>query len=204
MILLELEKINLLFNDTRIIRDLYFKINEEEIMGLIGPTQAGKTTFFDLISGIYKPTSGKVIFEGQDITNLSIEKTNSIGISRTFQNGNIFNDLTVGDNVRVGFYNSLDYKLKDVIFRSQKFFDQEQDLTNRVEELLDIFDLGDYKDSVKLKEECSDLRLKVMKSDRKNLDRLKLVGYLFAGIGIIAIAFIICAVIGNIVSNGGN
>ena len=148
MILLELEKINLLFKDTRIIRDLYFKINEEEIMGLIGPTQAGKTTFFDLISGIYKPTSGKIIFEGQDITKLSIEKTSSIGIARTFQNGNIFSDLTVGDNIRVGFYNSLDYKFKDVIFRSQKFLSQEQNLTERVDELLDIFDLGDYENKI--------------------------------------------------------
>ena len=148
MILLELDKINLLFGDKRIIRDLNFKMNEEEIIGLVGPTQAGKTIFFDLISGVYEPTSGKIIFEGQDITSFSIEKTNSIGIARTFQDGYVFDDLTVADNIKAGFYNSLDYELKDVVFRNSKFLSEEQKLDERVEELLDIFDLNDYKNKV--------------------------------------------------------
>lgn len=75
----------------------------------------------------------------------------------------------------------------------------------RLDQAIKLFnDLSDFKDSIKLKEECTNLRLKVMKSDKKNLDRFKLIGYLCAGIGIIVIAFIICAVIWNIVSNGGN
>ena len=82
---------------------------------------------------------------------------------------------------------------------------QNKKSAQRLDQATKLFnELADYKDSNKLKEECIILRQKVMKGDKKSLDRLKLVGYLFAGIGIIAIAFIICAVIWNIVSNGGN
>ena len=82
---------------------------------------------------------------------------------------------------------------------------QNKKSAQRLDQAIKLFnELADYKDSIKLKEECIILRQKVMKGDKKSLDRLKLVGYLFAGIGIIAIAFIICAVIWNIVSNGGN
>lgn len=98
----------------------------------------------------------------------------------------------------------LDEKKEDDYNRALLLMENKKS-AQRLDQAIKLFnDLGDYKDSVKLKEECNNLRLKVMKSDRKNLDRLKLVGYLFAGIGIIAIAFIICAVIWNIVSNGGN
>ena len=74
----------------------------------------------------------------------------------------------------------------------------------RLDQAIKLFnDLGDYKDSINLKKECEETRLKVMKADRKGLDRLKLVGYIFAGIGVIMIVFIICAVIWSVVSNGG-
>ena len=82
---------------------------------------------------------------------------------------------------------------------------QNKKSAQRLDQAIKLFnDLADYKDSNKLKEECITLRQKVMKNDKKNLDRFKLAGYLCAGIGIIAIAFIICAIIWNIVSNGGN
>lgn len=74
----------------------------------------------------------------------------------------------------------------------------------RLDQAIKLFnDLGDYKDSIKLKEECEESRIKVMKADKKGLDRLKLTGYIFAGIGVVMIVFIICAVIWSIVSNGG-
>lgn len=72
----------------------------------------------------------------------------------------------------------------------------------RLDQAIKLFtDLGDYKDSIKLKEECEEARIKVMKADKKGLDRLKLTGYIFAGIGVVMIVFIICAVIWSIVSN---
>lgn len=81
---------------------------------------------------------------------------------------------------------------------------QNKKSAQRLDQAIKLFkDLADYKDSMKLKEECEVLRQKVMKSDRKNLDRFKLLGYLFAGIGVVVIVIIICAVIWSIVSNGG-
>ena len=81
---------------------------------------------------------------------------------------------------------------------------QNKKSAQRLDQAIKLFkDLADYKDSMKLKEECEILRQKVMVSDRKNLDRFKLLGYLFAGIGVVVVAIIICAVIWSIVSNGG-
>ena len=74
----------------------------------------------------------------------------------------------------------------------------------RLDQAIKLFnDLGDYKDSINLKKECEETRIKVMKADKKGLDRLKLTGYIFAGIGVVMIVFIICAVIWSVISNGG-
>ena len=145
MILLKLSKLNLVFNDMRIIRDVDFVVEEKEIVGLIGATQSGKTVLFDLISGFYKPSSGKIYFEGDDITKFSVEKKSQFGIARTFQNGSIFADLSVSDNVKIGFYNFINYNFKDVILRSRKFFDVENRLSSEVDDILKIFGLDGYK-----------------------------------------------------------
>ena len=84
MILLKLNKLNLVFNDMRIIRDLDFIVEEKEIVGLIGATQSGKSVLFDLISGFYKASTGKIYFEGEDITKFSVEKKKSIGNRKNF------------------------------------------------------------------------------------------------------------------------
>lgn len=75
-----------------------------EILGLIGPNGAGKTTLFNIISGFYPPTSGKVIFKGGDITGLRADQIARIGISRTFQQTNLFMQASVFDNVFIGFH----------------------------------------------------------------------------------------------------
>lgn len=148
MILLRLSKINLLLGDMRIIRDLDFDLEEEEIVGLIGATRAGKSALFDLISGFYKASSGHIYFGSDDITKFSVEKRSRLGITRTFQNGSIFADLSVSDNVKVGFYNFIDYKFKDVLFRSKKFLDEEKKLDEKVDELLETFGLNYYKNII--------------------------------------------------------
>ena len=148
MILLKLKKINLLLGDMRIIRDLNFDLEDEEIVGLIGATQAGKSILFDLISGFYKASSGEIYFGSDDISKLSIEKRSRLGIARTFQNGSIFADLSVSDNIKIGFYNFVDYKFKDVLFRTKKFIDEEKKLNEKVDELLETFGLNYYKNVI--------------------------------------------------------
>lgn len=144
MILLKLNKLNLVFNDMRIIRDLDLVVEKQEIVGLIGATQSGKTVLFDLISGFYKPSAGKIYFDGENITKFSVEKKSRLGIARTFQNGSIFSDLSVADNVKIGFHSFINYKLKDVIFRSKRFFDEEKKISDEVYNILKIFGLDCY------------------------------------------------------------
>ena len=144
MILLKLNKLNLVFNDMRIIRDLDFVVEEKEVVGLIGATQSGKTVLFDLISGFYKANTGKIYFEGEDITKFSVEKKSQLGIARTFQNGSIFSELSVKDNVKIGFYNFINYNFKNVILRSKKFFDEDNRLSDEVYSVLKMFGLEYY------------------------------------------------------------
>ena len=136
MILLKLNKLNLVFNDMRIIRDLDLVVEKQEIVGLIGATQSGKTVLFDLISGFYKPSAGKIYFDGENITKFSVEKKSRLGIARTFQNGSIFSDLSVADNVKIGFHSfilslyapcgvcrlKLRHMTEETVFVFQKFF----------------------------------------------------------------------------------
>ena len=85
------------------LKDVDFQIMEGEIVGLIGPNGAGKTTLFNCITGVYKPDSGRIIFEGRDITKLSPYKICKLGIGRTFQIPQPFLNLSVLDNVAVGY-----------------------------------------------------------------------------------------------------
>jgi branched-chain amino acid transport system ATP-binding protein len=90
------------FGDVWALRDLTFTLEEGEIVGLVGPNGAGKTTLFNLISGRIKPTTGRVIFAGQDISGLEPPKICHLGIGRTFQSSRPFPRLNVAQNVLVG------------------------------------------------------------------------------------------------------
>lgn len=100
--LLQLQKLSKKFGDTCALRGIDFIINEGEIVGLVGPNGAGKTTMFNLISGRFKPSSGKVLFEGKEITGRKPHRICRLGISRTFQSSRPFVQMTALDNVLVG------------------------------------------------------------------------------------------------------
>jgi branched-chain amino acid transport system ATP-binding protein len=84
--------------------DISLELKEREIVGLIGPNGAGKTTLFNCIVGYYKPTGGKVVFEGEDITGWPAHRVAKMGIARTFQNLRIMPLLTVEENIMVGAF----------------------------------------------------------------------------------------------------
>lgn len=100
--LLEVSALNKRFGGLAALISLDMSIAKGSVHALIGPNGSGKTTFVNVVSGIYKPTSGEVIFEGKEITNSSINARASIGMARTFQNLQVWRRMTVLDNVMVG------------------------------------------------------------------------------------------------------
>jgi len=93
------------FGSLLAVNNVSLYIETGEMVGLIGPNGAGKTTLFNIITGLYKPHSGRVVFKGEDITGWLPHKICRLGMSRTFQVTRAFNEMTVEDAVRVGAYN---------------------------------------------------------------------------------------------------
>ena len=99
---LEIDSLSMQFGGLSAVKDVSITIEPGEIHGLIGPNGSGKTTTFNVVSGYYKPSGGKVVFEGKDITGLPAYKITAAGFARTFQNLRLFTSMTVLENVLVG------------------------------------------------------------------------------------------------------
>jgi branched-chain amino acid transport system ATP-binding protein len=102
MALLETEHVTMRFGGLTAVSDLAIRIEQDEIVGLIGPNGAGKTTAFNVITGMNRPTEGRVRFAGENVTGLGRHQISRRGIARTFQNIRLFRELTVLENVLVG------------------------------------------------------------------------------------------------------
>jgi branched-chain amino acid transport system ATP-binding protein len=102
MTVLEVKNATKRFGSLVAVRDVSLTVPKGELRAVIGPNGAGKTTFFNLISGFFPPSSGTIEFEGRDITQLAAHKRVALGIARTFQITEIFPELTVYENVRIG------------------------------------------------------------------------------------------------------
>ena len=108
--ILNLENISVNFGGHIAVNEVSLTIDPGTITGLIGPNGAGKTTLFNVISGLLAPSSGRVLFADRDITSLAPHKRARIGIGRTFQRLELFNSLTVIDNLRVSIETSNQWK----------------------------------------------------------------------------------------------
>jgi branched-chain amino acid transport system ATP-binding protein len=94
------------FGGLRAVHDLALRVEEGEIVGLIGPNGSGKTTVFNLVTGLYRPTGGRITFDGgrRELGGLAPHRITALGIARTFQNQRLFNQMTVLENVLVGMH----------------------------------------------------------------------------------------------------
>lgn len=102
--MLELKGITQVFGGVTALSDVSFSIKANDITGIIGPNGAGKTTLFNIVTGLYRQTAGQVLFEGADISGLPTERLVSRGMVRTFQNIELFGQMTVLENVMVGVH----------------------------------------------------------------------------------------------------
>ena len=148
--MLSVKNINVYYGSIHAIKDVSFHVNEGEIVTLIGANGAGKTTVFNMLTGVYKPTEGNIILDGKDITGQNPELISKSGIARTFQNIRLFNDMTVLDNVKVGLHNQIRYNMWTGILRLPAYKEKEHEMNREAMKLLKIFDLdkeADYKAS---------------------------------------------------------
>lgn len=147
MTLLKVENLTKNFGGLTAISQVDFEINNNELIGLIGPNGAGKTTLFNLLTGVYKPSEGKISFQPKDeIHELSGKNTTQIGqlgVARTFQNIRLFKSLSVLENVRIGMDNELGANVFQSFFRTKKFYRSEVEMTEKAMELLRIFNMED-------------------------------------------------------------
>ncbi|WP_022853834.1 ABC transporter ATP-binding protein [Thermodesulfatator atlanticus] len=114
--LLKVENLSKKFRGVLALKDVSFSLAKGEFLGLIGPNGAGKTTIINIISGFIRPDTGKILFNGEDITGFSPEKVARLGVLRTFQHVQIFKDLTVLENVLLGFSRHLKRRLWHDLF----------------------------------------------------------------------------------------
>jgi branched-chain amino acid transport system ATP-binding protein len=141
--LLHLEELSMQFGGLRAVSSFSLDLFPKDLNGLIGPNGAGKTTVFNMITGVYNPTSGRVIFQEQEITGLNPHEINQMGIARTFQNIRLFPNLCVLDNVRIAYHTHAGYSMVDSILRNRKFDQKEKELTQKAQEFLAVFNLHD-------------------------------------------------------------
>ena len=145
-ILLDVQKLEKRFGGIVALTDYHVEIRPGELVGLIGPNGAGKTTVFNLLSGVLKPTEGRIFYDGQDITHLRPDQKAIMGIARTFQNIRLFNELSVIDNVKVAFHMRIGRGFWKTLFHTTGYRSAENEMERKSLEFLDLLDLKAEKD----------------------------------------------------------
>ncbi len=145
-IVLKTDHLCIQFGGLKAVNDVNLVIKKGELYGLIGPNGAGKTTVFNILTGVYKPTSGRVYLCGEDITGKAPMEVNKKGIARTFQNIRLFSNLTVLENVMVGLSNQIKCTVAESILRLPRHKKSERAMREQAMELLKVFGLAEYAD----------------------------------------------------------
>jgi branched-chain amino acid transport system ATP-binding protein len=138
--LLECHGLTRRFGGLAALEDLDLEVRRGEILGLIGPNGSGKTTFFNVVTGIYPATAGRVEFEGEDVTHFSPQQVYRAGIARTFQRSRLCLPLSIFDNIMVGNHARLNHGLAFNLFRRRAFRAQFEASYAAARELVILFD----------------------------------------------------------------
>jgi branched-chain amino acid transport system ATP-binding protein len=143
MILLEARGLAKHFGGIKALNGVDLHVGEGELVGVIGPNGSGKTTVFNVITGIYRPDRGTVAFGGKPIDGLPPHKISRLGIARTFQNIRLFRNLTVTDNVLAACQADVRYGPVSAVCRSRRFREGEKELKEKAMDLLALLSLQD-------------------------------------------------------------
>lgn len=140
--ILEAKELKKRFGGLEAVSNFSLSLKQGELRGLIGPNGAGKTTIFNLITGFYKPTSGRVLFKGVDVTNESPDRKVNRGIARTFQKIRMQKYVKVIDEVKTAFFRHISYNLFDIIFQTPKYHLEERNIEEKALEILDFLGIA--------------------------------------------------------------
>jgi branched-chain amino acid transport system ATP-binding protein len=143
---LDIKKAVKTFGGLTAVDQVDLQVEPGEIRGLIGPNGSGKTTLFNVISGFYRPDSGRIVFRGKDITGLRPDLVASEGLARTFQNVQLFDEMTVIENVMVGLQRRTHTGTVGAVLRLKPARDEERLITREAEELIELVDLTEQRD----------------------------------------------------------
>jgi ABC-type branched-subunit amino acid transport system ATPase component len=141
VILLEIKDIRKEFDGLVALESIDLEIEENSITGLIGPNGCGKTTLFNVISGVYNATSGRIFFKGEDISSLPTHKINRLGISRTYQETRLYPNLTVLENLMVPPKHQPGENFFNLLFRRKEMRVRETELLDKALEILDLLEI---------------------------------------------------------------
>lgn len=148
MALLEVKDMTHYFGGLRAVYNYNLSIEKGEIRGLIGPNGAGKTTIFNLITGIYRPTEGRVTLDGENIVGLQPYQIAAKGIGRTFQNLQLWRHMSVMDHVKLAQYSKIRYGLIGAFFGTPLRYRQEAEIEERALELLELVGIRHLADQI--------------------------------------------------------
>lgn len=149
-IILKTENLGISFGGLKAVQDVNLEIRKKQLYGLVGPNGAGKTTVFNLLTGVYQPTTGTFYLDGEELKGKTQEKINRKGIARTFQNIRLFNNMSVIRNVLVGLHNQPEFKCSPVVslLRLPGHYKTEDAMRERAKELLRIVGLEDERNNL--------------------------------------------------------
>jgi branched-chain amino acid transport system ATP-binding protein len=146
--ILKATKLSKVFGGLKAVSDFSMEIGRGELIGLIGPNGAGKTTAFNLLTGVYQPTTGEIDFDDKSILGLKPYQITQKGVARTFQNIRLFSELSVLDNVKIAYHFHVKYGLLESVLRLGRYHREEEELEEKAIKILEIFKLGHKKEEI--------------------------------------------------------
>ena len=141
--MLKIENLGISFGGLKAVQNVNIEIKKKQLYGLVGPNGAGKTTVFNMLTGVYRPTTGSFYLEGEELNGKSQETINHKGIARTFQNIRLFNNMTVIRNVMVGLHNQPEFhcSMVESMFRLPRHFKCENAMREKAKSILRVVGL---------------------------------------------------------------
>ena len=146
--MLECKNLGIQFGGLKAVDSFNLNIEKGMLYGLIGPNGAGKTTVFNLLTGVYKPTTGTIRLDGKLINGKTPTQINNAGIARTFQNIRLFSNMSVLDNVKVALHEKVKYPLLASMTHMFSFNKKEKEMDELATDILKVFSLDDKSDTL--------------------------------------------------------